>query len=179
MNELLGEFGVGIQYEKEADEMPPVMTISRYKNGFFYAVYSPVTTVKTILSMPQGAPVLMGYDTVVDGNRASYHFPRAERRECRSFVTQQKGRVRAREVAPVSMQYRRAIELSNLKDATVRYYPEYPGEEIGASLNHTGDGCFRKDPVTWHYDEKEKSFLFEHITGALRIYEPMRRPIFD
>lgn len=179
MNILLSEFEIGIKYEKEPEDNPPVMTISRYKNGFFYAVYAPVTTVKTILSMPQGAPVLMGYDTIVDGNQSSYYFPRAERKECRLFVTQQKGRVRAREVAPVSMQYRRCIEISNLKDAMVRYYPEYPGEEICATLNWAGDGCFHKDSVTWYYDEKEKSFLFEHITGNLRIYEPMRRPIFD
>lgn len=179
MNVLLGTFGMNFSYEKEAEELPPVVTVSRYKNGFFYAVYSPDTTVKTWLSMPQGAPVLMGYDTVVDGNRASYHFPRAERKECRIFVVQEKGRVRARELAPVSMQYRRAVELSNLKDATVRYYPEYPGESIGACLNAVGDGCFSCEPLCWSYESNEKCVLFEHITGNLRIYEPIRRAVFD
>ncbi|MBE7043337.1 MAG: hypothetical protein E7399_07605, partial [Ruminococcaceae bacterium] len=127
MNLALKNLGIEIAYQKEWTDLPPVITISKYKNGFFFSVFSPVTTVETTLSFPMGAPVMMDVDVKVKDNSARYTFARAERRECRIFVTQKSGRVVAKETHAV-MQYRRRIEVRGLEDATVIFYPEYPGE---------------------------------------------------
>ena len=108
----------------------------RYNNAFIYSVFSPSTTVKTLMKFPYGAPILDGYDTILENGYASYLFPKAEHRECRFIVEQNDGVVSCCEIPPVSSEYRRRIEINGLKNATVRFLAEqYCKDNIHAVLN--------------------------------------------
>ena len=173
----LKHFGMELTFSKANSAKPPVMTIHRHDNAYMFSVYSPNTTVETKLKMPLGAPVLMGYETEVEGGTASYHFPKAEHRECRAFVTQKSGTVGAREVAPVSAQFRRRIELSGLNHATVRLFGEqYCAGNLTCVLNSQPDFYFVGDPCEGTYvtDGHGTYFELHDVTGTLVFSMPVR-----
>jgi hypothetical protein len=173
----LKHFGMELSFSKANSAKPPVMTIHRHDNAYMFSVYSPNTTVETKLKMPLGAPVLMGYETEVEGGTASYHFPKAEHRECRAFVTQKSGTVGAREVAPVSAQFRRRIELSGLNHATVRLFGEqYCAGNLTCVLNSQPDFYFVGDPCEGTYvtDGHGAYYELRDVTGTLVFSMPVR-----
>lgn len=136
----LALLGYEIKFEKEPDVKTPVMMLHRYNNAYLFSVYTPSTTVKTKLKFPFGAPILDGYESKLENGYATYHFPKAEHRECRVFVEQKEGIVGCREIPPVSVQYRRRIEVNGLHNATVRFLAEeYCKENVTAMLNSTQD----------------------------------------
>ena len=173
----LKHFGMELSFSKANSAKPPVMTIHRHDNAYMFSVYSPNTTVETKLKMPLGAPVLMGYETEINGSTASYHFPKAEHRECRAFVTQKSGTVGAREVAPVSAQFRRRIELSGLNHATVRLFGEqYCAGNLTCVLNSQPDFYFVGDPCKGTYvtDGHGTYYELHDVTGTLVFSMPVR-----
>lgn len=173
----LKHFGMELTFSKENSAKPPVMTIHRHDNAYMFSVYSPNTTVETKLKMSLGAPVLMGYETEVEGGTASYHFPKAEHRECRAFVTQKNGTVGAREVAPASAQFRRRIELSGLNHATVRLFGEqYCADNLTCVLNSQPDFYFVGDPCEGTYvtDGHGTYYELHDVTGTLVFSMPVR-----
>ena len=173
--DALKDFGILISHEKYADEKSPVVMCHRYNNAFIFSVYSPSTTVKTKMKFPYGAPVLDGYDTVLEDGCAIYHFPKSEHRECRVFVEQNDGIVSCCEVAPVSLQYRRRIKVSGLKNATVRFLAEeYCKGNVNAVLNSSADAFFRTDKFESGYTEIEgvKFFEVKNVTGSLVLSMP-------
>lgn len=163
-------FGITLSFSKENRAKPPVMSVHRHDNAFMFSVYSPDTTVETRLETPLGAPVLMGCETEVDGGTAVYHFPKSEHRECRAFVVQNGGTVGAREVAPVSAQFRRRIELKGLSHATVRLFGEqYCADNITCVLNSQPDFYFVGDPCEGKYVTNGHGTYYElhDVTGTL------------
>ena len=121
----LCKLGTEVSFGKdEAGQRSPVIMCSRSDNAFIFSTYSPDTTVDVRFRFPLGAPILMGYETKLEGGRSTYRFPRAEHRECRVFVEQSEGRISCRECAPVDHIMRRRIELKGLKNATVRFFAE-------------------------------------------------------
>ena len=135
----LAELGVELYFEKHRPDnigalrastpAPrwPMTCISRHLNGFQFAGYRPLTTVATHLRLPQGAPLLYGYDAEMVDGRAVYYLPRASRLECRVFIEQESGEVGCR-LRPHSevIDINRRVLVNGLQDATVRFYPE-PG----------------------------------------------------
>ena len=175
--DALKDFGIFISYEKYADEKTPVIMCHRYNNAFMFSVYSPSTTIKTKMKFPYGAPVLDGYDTVLENGCATYHFPKSEHRECRVFVEQNDGIVSCCEVPPVSIQYRRRIEVSGLKNATVRFLAEeYCKDNVNAVLNSDVDAYFRTDKFESGYVEIDGVKFFEarNVTGSLVLSMPFK-----
>lgn len=176
--DALKDFGIFISYEKYADEKNPVFMCHRYNNAFMFSVYAPSTTVKTKIRFPYGAPVLDGYDTVLENGCATYHFPKSEHRECRVFVEQNDGIVSCCEVAPVSFQYRRRIQVSGLKNATVRFLPEeYCKKNVNAVLNSDVGYYFRTDKFESGYVEIDgvKFFEAKNVTGSLVLSMPFEK----
>ncbi len=177
MVSALRHFGLELTFSRENSAKPPVMTIHRHDNAYMFSVYSPDTTVETSIKMPLGAPVLMGYETEINGGTASYHFPKAEHRECRAFVTQESGTVGAREVAPVSAEFRRRIELSGLHHATVRLFGEqYCADNLTCVLNSQPDFYFVGDPCDGEYvtDGHGTYYEMHDVTGTLVFSMPVR-----
>lgn len=172
MRLLLAEFGYDILFHKEdTSRANPMFAISRHKNAFYFAGYSPDTTVSQHFCFPQGAPIFTGTDTQLVNGRATYQMPRAWRRECRVFVDQKDGKVSCAEQCSLMVGISRRLRLSGLKDATVRFFPE-PGSE-----DHTTMLCNPAFPFL-HGDfmdlKREKSpngpcLAAEHINGDVLI----------
>jgi len=174
MLNALAKFGLELCYEKPTSEKMPVTMIARSDNGFFYSVYTPSTTVKTTVKHPLGAPLLLGYQTVLENGKATYHFPKAEHRECRVFVEQNEGIVGASECPPISYTIRRQIKVTGLKNATVRFFPEeYCKNDSTAVLNSFGccitSEKFECKTVT---DENGTYMEVQNVTGTIIFQMP-------
>ena len=135
MRLALVEFGYELLAEKQTpSQRSPMLTVSRHRNGFFLSGYSPNTTLRSQLRFPQGAPLLLGFETELVAGRTTYTMPRAWRRECRVFVEQ----ARDTELSCVERHsgeigVSRRFFVGGLRDATVRFYPE-PGTETSVRM---------------------------------------------
>ena len=175
------EFGIDINYEKPMGTPRPVLMIHRHNGAFVFSTFHKVTAVKTSIKMPLGAPILDGYSAVIENGYATYHFPKAERKECRVFVEQNEGVVSCREIPPGSHYLRRRIEVSGLKNATVRFVAEnYCQNDVTVKLN-------TKDPSRIVTDAFESRYVTENgityceisnVTGTLMLSMPMKKQMF-
>ncbi len=152
---------------------PSVYMLHRHNGSFMFSIYSPSSTVKTYARFPQGAPVLDGYETVLENGYATYHFPKADHRECRVFVEQENGIVGCRELPPVSAQYRRRIEVNGLEDAVVRFYPEaYCGGDVQVLLNSHTDFYFVSQSFDGSWVPEGGYYEVRGVTGRLTFSMP-------
>ena len=175
MNNALSMLGLEIVYERNADEELPVIMLHRHDNAYILSSFLRSTTVKTKIKTPLGAPILDGYDALIEDGYASYNFPKAERRECRVFVEQESGIVSCYEDAPVSFQIRRRITVKGLKNATVRFLAEeYCKDNIEAKLNSHRDFFFVGDDFDGGYVTKDGITYFEarNVTGTITFGMP-------
>ena len=177
--QLLAEFGWQLSYEKDASQRSPIVLYSYYDNALMLSAYHPSTTVKTTLKTPLGAPVFLGYETKLEQGSATYHFPKAEHKECRFFVLQEEGILSAKELPPVSFIMRRRIGLYGLKNATVRVFGEaYCEKNMTFTLNGVIDEYTVSDPIEGEYITDEHGTYFEarNVTGSLVVSMP--RPAY-
>ena len=136
----MGRLGYEICYKKADDSSPlPTMILHRSDNALFFDIYNRDTTVETHFKFPLGAPVINGYDTLLTDGYATYRFPRSVHGECRVFVKQENGIVRAREMAPVNRKYRRKIKITGLKNADLYLFGENDCAEQARALFFHGD----------------------------------------
>ncbi|WP_193788614.1 hypothetical protein [Rufibacter ruber] len=165
---VLKEFGMEYSVDKYAPTVKnPVLTIARNDNGFQFSGYVPNTSVQHRFKFPQGAPVLLGYDTRLRNGYAIYSLPTAFHREVRVFVEQQDGIVSCKEMHSGELGISRRLAISGLKNATVRVYPteETTDESIHFYLNTTypwkeGKLGFEKgDPALG------KHYVVKNVTG--------------
>lgn len=171
----LDKLGIRIRLDKRDGVKPPVLMTHRHDGAFVFSVYSPSTTVKTSLHFPLGAPILDGYETILEDGFATYHFPKAEHRECRVFVEQQDGVVSCSEIPPVSAQYRRRIEVDGLQDATVRFFGEnYCKTDLQVLRNSHRDFYFVTQPFEGEYvtDGDLTWYEVRHVTGRVTFSMP-------
>lgn len=136
--QCMGQFGYEINYKKAEDTSKlPTTILHRSDNAMFFDVYNRDTTVEACYKFPLGAPVINGYDTQLVDGFATYRFPRSVHGECRVFVKQDSGIVRAREMAPVNRKYRRKIRITGLKNAELFLFGEsYCAEQAKALFFH-------------------------------------------
>ncbi len=173
----LDRLGLQIRLDKRPGVKSPVIMSHRHDNAVMFSVYSPSTTVKTALRYPWGAPVLDGYETILEDGFATYHFPKAEHRECRVFVEQAEGIVSCQEIPPVSAQYRRRVEISGLQNATVRFFAEeYCKDNIQVLRNSHRDNYFIGDPFEGEYvtDGDLTWYEVKNVTGRMTFSMPFR-----
>ena len=123
--DALAKAGYCISFRKVAETSElPSLTLHRSDNAMMFNIYNRDTTVETGFRFPLGAPVLNGFNARIENDTAYYHFPRSMHSECRLFVKQESGVVRAREVAPGNKKYRRKICITGLENAEVCLFPE-------------------------------------------------------
>ncbi|MDR1370663.1 MAG: hypothetical protein LBJ72_11165 [Dysgonamonadaceae bacterium] len=119
----LDKIGYSIHYDKPlASLRNPVNVISRHDNAFYFAGYVPNQIVEHLFHFPQGAPVFTGMDTELKKGFSAYRLPKSWSKECRVFVEQNEGILSCHELAPVELNIKRKINITGLKDATVRFY---------------------------------------------------------
>lgn len=166
----LKHFGWEFYYEKPDNQPNPVLMVHRRDNAYVFSNYCPSTTVKTKILTPIGAPVLDGYETLLENGYATYHFPRAEHRECRVFVNQQSGVVGCAEEPPQSMIYRRRIRVTGLKNATVRLFAEeYCKNNFAVVLNTDSVAYVRSEPFDGEIINENGLTYYEvrNVSGTL------------
>ena len=179
LRDALTRLGWEVRLVRHPGTEYPKMMLHRHDNAYIFSVYTPSTTVATRLRFPLGAPILDGYDAEVVDGYATYHFPKADRRECRFFIEQESGVVGVKEMQPVSAYYRRRIEIHGLQDATVRFFPEtYATDKVRAVLNPPlgYDAVELSDPFDGGVAERDGLTYYEarHVTGFMVFSLPFR-----
>lgn len=174
--EALDEFNYSIKFVSEEPTLLPILTLHRHDNSMMFSVYSRDTSLETRLKFPLGAPVLNGFSTKLKDGYATYHFHKSVHAECRVFVKQEGGIVKAKEEPPVNMKYRRRIEVSGLKNATVYIFPEDYCKEDCIVTNLVPD----LTPVPlegWSvaHDKENGTYLYaENVSGSVAICMPVK-----
>jgi hypothetical protein len=131
MRFALGEFGYTFLQSKQGAQIKdPVVCVARHNNGFYFSGYTPDTTVQQRYRWPQGAPLLLGYETRLEGGCSTYYLPRGWHRECRVFVSQpEDGRVGCNERHSNEKGVVRRLEVDGLTHATVVFFPGQEADE--------------------------------------------------
>jgi hypothetical protein len=169
---VLKEFGLEYDIDKNDPSIKsPILTISRSDNGFFFSGYSPITVVKQRFKFPQGAPVLTGYETLLEKGFTTYAMPTAWHKECRIFVEQPEGLLSCKEVYPGVREITRRLQLTGLKNATVRIYPEtkITAGQLQVFLNSAYP--WQKGKISVKEGDKKFGYHYvvENVTGELGI----------
>ncbi len=121
----LDQFGFHVGFEKRGPAIKsPVMTVSRSNNAFIFSGYNPNSTVRNVLKFPQGAPLLLGFEAILEEGHSTYTLPTAWSRESRVFVEQAEGIVSYKEMHSGQKGISKRYFVGGLKNATVRIYPE-------------------------------------------------------
>lgn len=170
MRYVLKEFGMEYGIDKDNPSIKnPILTVSRSNNGFFFSGYVPNTTVKQRFKFPQGAPVLNGFETKLDKGFSTYSLPTAWHRECRIFVEQEDGIISSKEIYSGEREISRRIQVTGLKNATVRIYPEekITEQNLRVYLNasypwKTGQTVFKQGDA-----KLGKHYIVENVSGDL------------
>ncbi len=167
---VLQEFGVHVFVDKQAPAVKsPVLTISRSNNAFIFSGYHPNSTIKNRLKFPQGAPLLLGLETVLAQGHSSYYLPTSWNRECRIFVEQEAGMLSYKELHSGVKDIHKRYAVSGLNKATVRIYADdhITKETFQAYVNagypwKKGQYAFKE-----MNDALGRYFLVENVTGSL------------
>lgn len=167
---ILKEFGLEYTVDKQnSDVKNPVLGIARNNNGYFFSGYVPNTSVRHGFKFAQGAPILVGYDAVMENGKANYSFPTAWHREARVFVEQNDGIVSCKEMQSGELGISRRLQVYGLKNATVRVFPndETTEQTIHFYLNSTYP--WKEGHLKFAKGEKEygNNYVVKNVTGEL------------
>ena len=138
--------------------------------AIWFAGFLPDTTVGLDLRLPEGTPLLIGYDVELTDGVASYRLPPAWRRECRLLVDQADGVVSCREEISGGIGVRRRLRVTGLKDATVRLLP--PTIADGLTVQLDPPWPFVNGPFVVTEEEScsvGKCLVSKGVTGSLLV----------
>ncbi|WP_439482783.1 hypothetical protein [Cyclobacterium plantarum] len=125
LRKMLSAFGMNLKVEKQNISIKdPVLTINRSDNAFIFSGYNPNSTVKQYFKFEQGAPLLLGLETILEEGHSTYTMPTAWHRECRAFVEQESGMLSFKELHSGQKGIEKRYQVSGLKNGTLRFYPQ-------------------------------------------------------
>lgn len=170
MRYILQAFGIDINFDKAGPAIKnPVLGLSRSDNAYIFSGYAPNTTVKHRFKLPQGAPLLIGYDTELIHGSSSYTFPTAWHRECRVFIEQQDGIVSCKEMHSGELGISRRLKISGLKNATVRIYPPETTKHDAIHFYLNSEYPWKEGKIPFKKGDQKLGhhYRVEHISGDL------------
>ncbi len=180
IREALRLFGYYIDfYNPHSGKKTTTITVANSNNGLFFSLYNQTTLAEMQLKFPLGVPIFNGTDAQIENGVGKYRFSRSEHLECRVFVNQENGIVSMREKTPSNKMYRRRIELTGLKNATVCYFPEEYCAENGAVVGPLNYKWY-KNPVLLDdrfkvVTDRNGTYLKgENISDDLILYMPFK-----
>ena len=149
----------------------PLTCVARHDNGFFFSGYTPDTTVELRLGFPQGAPLLVGYETELVGGLSTYRMPRSWHRECRVFVRQDGGMLSCVEQHSGEIGVSRRLLVRGLQEAEVTFYPESAGSGKVTGIVNAAYPYLQGQFVQFEQtdDGSGRSLRTAGITGSLLI----------
>ncbi|MEQ8556013.1 MAG: hypothetical protein RIC06_21900 [Cyclobacteriaceae bacterium] len=164
----LSGLGYSIKYVKRRESLKdPITCISRHDNAFFFSGYLPNLTVEQHLKFPQGAPIIIGWETELRDGSATYRFPKSFFEETRLFVEQESGIISCLDIPLATKGTKRRIQLKGLEGATVTFYPPkgLQRETVKVVLNSTYP--FGKGTLEGKKSSKGDYYVYENVTGNL------------
>ncbi|SFD30555.1 hypothetical protein [Spirosoma endophyticum] len=170
MRYVLNQFGLDYRIDKRNPSVKnPVLTISRGSNGFFFSGYCPNTTITHRFKLPQGAPILTGYETELADGHSVYNMPKAWHRESRIFVDQADGIVSCQEMTSGVKHMNRCLRLTGLKNATVRIYPDDSITDADLHVYSNTSYPWKKGQTAFKPGDTKfgKHYVVENVTGDL------------
>lgn len=179
LSDTVKNFGFEFNSSERGSDSSAVVTINRSNNAFWFSIYNRDTTAEYSYKFPIGAPILLNGETKIKNGYSTYHFSKSEHRECRFFVKQQNGKIRAKESACVSEVMRRRLILSGLENADVYYFPEDYSVDF-TFVSNTLDACRDATPKGYFHDFKVvdtnfgKCVKLENISGDLVFHMPRK-----
>ena len=197
LRHALRELGMHVSYSKhDPSHRTPVLSVSRHTNALWFAGYAKNSSVQWELAFPEdgGLPLMVQTDAVIRDGKATYHMPRAWRRECRVLVEQKEGVVSCTESCdphwkvskPLDSEIaayfgndqpadrlplKRRLLITGLEDATVTFLPE-TGLEWNTTFQLNAPGPFVNGPFLQLKPGRNRLgniLTAEHVTGDLRI----------
>ena len=146
-----------------------MLTIARSSNGFFFSGYCPNTTITHRFKMPQGIPILTGYETELRDGFSVYSMPKAWHRESRIFLEQNDGIVSCQEMTSGVKHMKRCLRLTGLKNATVRIYPDDTVQEGDLNVYLNTRYPWKSGRTAFKLGDKKygKHYVVENVTGEL------------
>ena len=172
-------FGYSVKIDNPYFTKNPCMMLHRHNGSFIFSVFMPSTSCSVKFKFPLGAPILDGYDTVLEDGNAVYHFPKAERKECRVFVNQKDGVISCRETAPVSAQYRRTITVEGLQNADIYFLAEnYCKNNIDVYSRRVSDYYIDNVPYEAINVGSDTYLKISNFTGSLYFRMPFPEETF-
>lgn len=147
----------------------PVLTINRSDNAFIFSGYNPNSIVKQHFKFAQGAPLLLGLETILKNGYSTYTMPTAWHRECRVFVEQASGLLSYKELHSGQKGISKRYQVSGLENATVRIYVAdgIGSESLNVYLNSGYPWKKGQIPFEKGLDFKGNYFEVKDVTGAL------------
>ncbi len=143
MRILLGKLGYVCEFDKYAkDQRDPVFVTNYNKNALYLSSYVPDLNTRERLKFPEGAPVFVETETIIENGLSVYHFSKAEHLECRVFVEMDTAAVKCKEFCMCTPEVKRRLEIIGLKNATLRFRPETGYEEMTQVLLDPADPPF-------------------------------------
>jgi hypothetical protein len=166
----LDQFGMhfGIK-KKDPAVKSPVVTVSRSNNAFIFSGYSPNTTATHVLKFPQGAPLLLGFQTDLNNGHSTYTMPTAWSRECRVFVEQMNGELSYKELHSGQNGITKRFFVGGLKEATVRIYPESHVTQQSINVYLNARYPWKEGKISVARGDENFGYCFEvkNVTGDL------------
>ena len=149
----------------------PMMTLARSRNGWFVSGFAPDTTVELRWRWPQGAPILLGHQAILNDGYATYRLPTAWHCECRLMLdSQQSGIISCIERSPEELGIARRWLVTGLCDATVHFYPDLDRVEgLRLVCNSARYHQRTNIPFRWQDDGTGRHAVAEHVTGDLTV----------
>ena len=165
----LKEFGWRIRCRMEMPERPPVMTISRHRNAFFFNGYVPDTTVTLEMSTPLGVPIPTDREIRLENGVGIWRPDRTIHACCRGFIRQTGAAiVSCRTHIAYSPTQEQQLEYANLQDAEVRFFPpeETSEEQLEVKSQYFGEHYL---PYEWEETPQGRCLVVRHATGSVFI----------
>jgi hypothetical protein len=170
----LENFDVVVRFSRRhVNDKSPMVLYSNSGNGLYVTGYAPDTTCKMKLSLPDGAPIMLGSDCVVKDSMAEYALVRSWHTECRAFVKQKdESKISCMVKPSVYPGIDRRFYLIGLVDAEV-IFRKVPGTKVNLVnipyVDRHSDADKFLDTNVAYTELAGDRILCSHITGALMI----------
>lgn len=148
----------------------PLWFVSRVNNGFFFSGYVPRIGARSRFQFPYGAPLLIGWETRLEGGFSTYSFGRSYHEECRVFVEQEADTVvSCTEEASRNMDVRRRIRVTGLDNATIRFFREADALEDPVTIGEHTKGFVRgrPDDVDYELEAGGRQLVARGVSGGI------------
>lgn len=162
----LEHFGITVRFDCETvTTKKPIILNSIKRNGMFITGSADDTFTRAKLNYPDGAPMMVNTEAIVDEEGAEYPLSKWWHNECRLFVRQkERSTVVCRRVTAEHVCVDHRFALRGLKDATVTFRPPKDSRVyISSGSVHYILG--EEYPST--VSEDGRRVVVEHVTGSM------------